>query len=188
MNHNPRQQRGMTLMVALIMLVLLTLFAVTGFNLGKSSLQIVGNMQQRSQAAAAAQSAMEEVISGLRFFQTPGIVFFLPCAGPNTRCIDINGDGVPDVTVTFTPNPVCVTGKTIKNSSLDLTKPNDAGCALGVAQNFGVVGSVTGDSLCADSVWQINAVAVDNVTQAQTALTQGVSVRVSTDDISTSCP
>ena len=189
MIYNRRQQRGATLVVSLIMLVMLTLFAVTGFNLGKSNLQVVGNMQQRSQTAAAAQSTMEEVISGIRFFQSPASVFFSPCsAGPNTRCVDINGDGSPDVTVTFTPIPVCLTGKPIMNSSLDLTKPNDAGCALGVVQNFGVIGSATGDSLCADSVWQLNAVAVDNVTQAQTSLTEGVAVRVSSDDIIASCP
>ncbi|MEK7736556.1 MAG: hypothetical protein AAB319_02190, partial [Pseudomonadota bacterium] len=44
-----RRQRGATLVIGLIMLVLLTLMAVSSFNLGKSNLQIVGNMQFRNQ-------------------------------------------------------------------------------------------------------------------------------------------
>ncbi len=183
-----RRQRGMTLLIALIMLVLMTLFAVTTYNLGKSSLLIVGNMQQRNQAAAAAQSAVEEVISGTRFFQTPGSVFTVPCAGLNTRCFDITGDGAPDVTVSLTPQPVCVTAQTIKSADLDLSKPDDVGCSIGTSQSFGILGSASGDSLCANSLWEINAVAVDNVTQARAQVTHGVGVRVSTDNVGSSCP
>jgi Tfp pilus assembly protein PilX len=190
MKQTPRQQRGMTLLIAMIMLVLMTLFAVTTFNLGKSSLQTVGNMQQRNQAITAAQSTIEEALSTTRFFQNPGSVFFYypPCSGPNTRCVDVNGDGITDVTVTLQPQPVCLGAKTIPNASLDLSKTDDLGCSIGVSQSFGIVGAATGNSLCADSTWEINAVALDAVTQAQAALTQGVTVRVSTDQIGASCP
>jgi Tfp pilus assembly protein PilX len=184
-----RRQRGATLLVALIMLVLMTMFAVTTFNLGKSSLQMVGNMQQRNQAHVAAQSTIEEVISTTRFFQAPSAVFFTPCGNvANTRCVDINGDGKPDITVTLAPIPACVKAKTLQNALLNLTNPNDAGCTVGTSQSFGIVGSATGASLCADSTWEINAVAVDNVTQARATLTQGVGVRVATDDVGASCP
>ena len=50
----PRRQHGITLVTALILLVVLTLLALTTFNLGKSNLQIVSNMQQRDEAQAAA--------------------------------------------------------------------------------------------------------------------------------------
>ena len=39
------RQRGATLLVTLIMLVVLTLFAVTAFNLSSVNLKIVGNFQ-----------------------------------------------------------------------------------------------------------------------------------------------
>jgi Tfp pilus assembly protein PilX len=188
MKQTARRQRGVTLFVGMIMLVLATLFAVTTFHLGKGSLQIVGNMQQRNQAVTSAQSTIEEAISTTRFFQTPNLVFLSSCAGVNSRCYDINGDGKPDITVSLTPNPVCVAAKTIKNASLDLSNPEDMGCSLGVSQSFGIVGSATGDSLCANSLWEINAVAVDVTTQARATATQGVSVRVSTDNIATTCP
>ena len=185
----PTRQRGMTLLVALIMLVLMTLFAVTTFNLGKSSMQVVGNMQQRTQAMSAAQSTVEEVISSTDFTLTPASALRLPCLGtPNRRCADVNGSGGNDITVTLTPAPRCVSSKTIPNASLNLSSTNDAGCSTGVSQNFGIIGAATGDSLCANSMWELNAVAVDNVTQARASVTQGVTVRVTSQSLATSCP
>src|SRR5207302_6258410 len=67
----PHRQRGATLIVSLIMLLLITLLAVSSFTLGKGNLQIVGNMQQRQQAFAAAQGAVASVISSNQFSATP---------------------------------------------------------------------------------------------------------------------
>ena len=181
------RQGGATLIISLIILVLMTLLAVSSFNLGKGNLQIVGNMQRQSEALAAAQEAVEEATSTTRLFDNPTGVFLAPCAA-NAKCVDTNGDGTPDVTVTLTPAPACVKAATVKNTSLDLTNSEDAGCSVGAAQSFGIAGATTGDSLCADSVWEINAVAVDNQTQSTVTVTQGMSVRVSTDNIATSCP
>lgn len=185
----PGRQRGMTLIVALIMLVLMTLFATTSFNIGKSSLQVVGNMQQRTQALAAAQTTLEEVISQTDFADTPANALTAPCgAVANTRCVDVNGDGVNDITVALIPAPTCMSSQIIKSSSLDLTKPADLGCSKGVSQSFGVVGSASDDSLCANTTWEITAVATDNVTGAKATLVQGVTLRVSSANIATSCP
>jgi Tfp pilus assembly protein PilX len=188
MKHLFSAQRGATLLVSLVMLVVITLFVLTTFNLGKSSLQIVGNMQQRNQAVTSAQSAIEEAISTTRFFQSPNLVFLASCAGINARCYDVNGDGKPDVTVTLTPVPFCIIQKTIPNASLDLSNAEDLGCSVGQSQSFGIVGSATGNSLCANSIWEINAVATDAVTQARATVTQGIAVRVSTDNVASICP
>jgi Tfp pilus assembly protein PilX len=182
------RQRGLTLVTALIMLVLLTLLALTSFNLGKSNLQVVSNMQQRDQAVAAAREVIEESISTTRLFTTPKDVLAAPCNGPNTRCVDVNGDGKPDITVALTPPPTCVKAKPLKNSELDLANAEDVGCSQGAIQNFGVAGAVTGNSQCANSVWEVNAVATDNATSAAVTVTQGVAVRVSQDDLATNCP
>lgn len=184
-----RRQRGVTLIMALIMLTLLTLLSLASFNLGKSNLQIVGNMQRREEALAAADAAIEEAISSTRFFSTPTDALASPCGGNgNTRCVDTDGDNVADVTVTLTPAPTCVKVQNVKNTSLDLSDEEDLGCSGGGAPLFGVAGAVTGDSLCANSVWEIHAVATDNVSEATVEVTQGVSVRVAKDDIATSCP
>jgi len=186
-------QRGATLIVALIVLVLLTLFAVTSFNLGKSSLQTVGNAQSRNEAMAAAQQAVEEAVSTTRLFQTPNAVILNGVAScndgaANTKCVDVNGDDTPDITVTLTPTPTCISATPILNSALNPSLPNDAGCAIQAGQGFGVAGANTGSSLCSDSLWDVNAVAQDNFTGAQYTVTQGVGVRVATDDVSATCP
>ena len=187
-----KRQSGTVLVIGMIMLVLMTLLAVTSFNLGRGEYQIISNMQFQSEASSAAQMALEEVVSNLNFSTSPANVFATPCSGANTICYDTNGDGNNDVVVTIKSRgdtkPVCITSKTIKNSSLNLSNTDDLGCTAGATQTFGVAGASTGDSLCADSVWDVQAEGVDTVTQAKAVITTGLSVRVSTDDISNSCP
>jgi Tfp pilus assembly protein PilX len=63
---NPRaiqRQRGATLLISLIMLVVLTLFAVSGFNLSSVNLRIAGNFQEQRTMEAVALQAIERVIS-----------------------------------------------------------------------------------------------------------------------------
>src|SRR5512140_1791526 len=127
-----RNQKGATLLIGLIMLVLLTLMAVTSFNLGKSNLQIVGNMQFRAETERAAEEAVESAIS------LPSSV-----SVPSASSVDVNGDGKPDVAVTITP--ILVQANIKKNSALDLTDPGQLGCTLGAGQAFGIVGAATGN-------------------------------------------
>jgi hypothetical protein len=51
-----------------------------------------------------------------------------------------------------------------------------------------MAGANTGNSLCADSVWEVNAVAADMETGAAVTVTQGIGVWVEVDDIVTNCP
>ena len=62
-HHLIAPQRGATLLVSLIMLVVLTLFAVSGFNLSSVNLKITGNFQEQKLMEATAQQAIEQVIS-----------------------------------------------------------------------------------------------------------------------------
>jgi Tfp pilus assembly protein PilX len=182
------RERGITLVTALIMLVLLTLVALTSFNVGKSNLQIVSNMQQRDEATAAAREVLEETISNTRFFVAPNAILANPCEVPNQRCVDTNGDGRTDVKVAIAPRPKCVKAPVIKNTALNMANTEDAPCSMGSAQNFGVAGAVDGNSACAESVWEITAVATDVETEAKVELTQGVAVRVARDDVTNNCP
>jgi Tfp pilus assembly protein PilX len=187
---NPRvRQRGMALVVGLILLALMTVMAITGFNIGRTSLDIVGNMQSRQEVIAAANSAIQEALSTTRLFQSPTAVFLNPCAGANTRCFDVNDDDVADITVALA-TPRCIQAQVIPNAALNLGSLNspEAGCATGVSQTFGTEGAQSGGSLCANSVWEIVATATDNITEAQVVVTEGAAVQVSTDDIGNSCP
>jgi Tfp pilus assembly protein PilX len=184
-SHSPSfRQQGAALIVSLIMLILISLLAVASFRLGKSDLQIVGNMQQRKQALSAAQQTIEQVISTTQFTATPANALPNPCGGvANTACIDVNGDGVADVNISIAV--LCNAIEPILNSALDLTNPNDAGCAVGANQNAGVAGAANNNSMCSNSVWDAQATATDVVTSAQYVIDQGVSVRVPSAGI---CP
>ena len=71
MIHRSGRQHGATLLVALIMLVVLTLFVVSALNTSKTNLQVVGNMQAKSEALAAGQEVMETVLSTTAFISSP---------------------------------------------------------------------------------------------------------------------
>ena len=62
------RQRGTTLLVSLIMLVVLTLFAISAIRTGNVGFRIVGNQQTQKLMEAAAQQAMEQVVSNLGNF------------------------------------------------------------------------------------------------------------------------
>lgn len=186
-------QQGATLLVGLIMLVLMTLLALSAFNMGRGNLQVVNNMQNHNDNYNAAQEALEETISNTRFFDSPTAVFLTPCTGSNTKCYSVNGSGKNDITVTIGSSsdptkPTCIKAQPVSNAQLNLANPNDLGCSMGQSQSFGIAGSATGNSLCADSLWDIQADAVDSVTQAHVVANAGVSVRVSADNIAVSCP
>jgi type II secretory pathway pseudopilin PulG len=167
----------------MIMLILIYLLAVASFRLGKSDLQIVGNMQQRKQALSAAQQTIEQVISSTQFTATPTNAVFNPCPTQNSACVDVNGDGVPDVNVSILV--LCDAIQPILNSALNFSNPNDAGCLLGNGQATGVAGAANGNSMCSSSVWDVQATAKDQVTSAQYVVDQGVAVRV---PAATLCP
>jgi Tfp pilus assembly protein PilX len=180
-----RRQRGATLLVALIMLVLLTLFAVSSMNTANTNLRVVGNMQAKSEATNVAQEAIETTLSSTQFITSPTNAILNPCGASNTLCTDINADGTTDYTTVLSPAPKCVTVKPIKNSELNLTNTEDLGCSAGQSQQFGVAGAVTGDSLCSNTVWEITAVTTGVASGAKVTITQGIGVRVSTDDAGT---
>ena len=187
MSNPARKQHGTTLVIALIILVLLTLFALSSMNTANSSLKVTGNMQAKSEALNAAQETIETVISTPQFIADPANAVVNPCAGSNTRCADVTGDGTPEYTTTLVPQPACVSAKPIKNETLNLASAEDLGCSSGQQQQFGVAGAVTGNSLCANSVWEISAQTRGIASSAVVTVRQGVGVRISTDDAGSSC-
>lgn len=176
----PGRQRGVVMFVALIMMVLMLLVAVSSFNMGRHNTVIAGNMQQKAEAVRSANQAVEEVISRTDFMNTPANALPGGC-GTNQACYDVNGDGTDDITVTLNPAPCVKKVLPIKNADLNASNSNDAVCIVGATQSLGVAGSTTGDSLCANMIWEVNAVAADNVTSSAASVATGVAVRVATD-------
>ena len=184
------RQRGAVLLVGLVMLVLVTLAAVTSYNLARGGMQVVTNMGYRNDTAAAAQQAIETAISSIAFADTPTSVFFDngACGDLNSRCYDVNGDGADDLVVSLTPPPACRTGRVLSTQELDVTNSEDLGCTVSASQTFGVAGTTEPASLCAQTMWDVRAVATDEATRSRVAIVQGVALRVPSGDIATACP
>ena len=193
MNPHSGRQRGITLFVSMILLVLITLVAIATFNVGKSSMQIVGNFQQSNQTVTAAQEAIETAISTTKLVNTPAAVITPGCSGnANTLCVDVDGDGTADVTVALkghgaTGNPGCVKAQVVKNATLNLASSDDLACTIS-RQSFGIQGAPVGDSLCTDTIYEIVAVATDATTQSTATVTEGVALRVPTETVVNNCP
>ena len=66
-----QRQTGATLVVVLVMLAVLTLFAVAVINLSSLNAKAVGNMQQRKNAEMLAQTAIEQVLNSSAAFYSP---------------------------------------------------------------------------------------------------------------------
>lgn len=67
----PRAQRGAALLVALFLLVMMTMLAVSSINMSTVNLKIVGNMQWQKEMDAAAFEAIEQVLSQYTLFTSP---------------------------------------------------------------------------------------------------------------------
>ena len=169
----PRRQRGATLVIGMIMLVLITLFVIAAVNMSTVNLRVMGNTQARNEGIAAAQQAIEQVAS-TDFPKNPVAV---------TVAVDVNGDGTTDYTVAI-PAPVCLNAIPIKVTELDPTDlTNDAACFGSISSpNPGVVGGGgggAGNSLCSNTQWDIKAAVTDNTGTASTVTVhQGVGRRV----------
>jgi Tfp pilus assembly protein PilX len=186
-------QRGFTLVVGLILLVLMTVVTMVAFSMGRNSLQVVDNMQQRNQAQVAAQFALDQAVSSLAFSNTPSTVFptneYCPSgvsvgASGNGLCVDVNGDGKTVVTVVLSPQPQCISAAPV--TQLDLTNAEDQACVLG--GGGGSLGKTYQSSSCYNTLWDVNAVASEPVSEAQVLVAEGVSLRKGKDVVATYCP
>jgi len=171
-----QQQAGATLLVAMIFLVILMLIVASAIKVSNVNSKVAGNMQVQKEAEAAAQETVEKVIS----------TDFTTLATPSPVTVDINNSGQAGstYTVSLNPLPTCFSVSPIKTADLDASNPNDVPCyASGSVQNSGVVGGTNnGNSMCANSNWEITASttppnAAPTATPAVTGR-QGVATRV----------
>lgn len=162
-----RSQRGSTLIMGLIMLVLLTLMGLASINSATSNLKVVGNMQYQQEALGAAQVAINMVLSS-------GSNFSNPAGSPLTSTVDMTGDGNVDYTIALT-QPCILSTKDILVSELSLTNADDLLCMSSSSlKNAGIMGQATGAarSDCANVTWRVAASVNDTTSKAAVTLTQ----------------
>lgn len=166
------RQSGMTLVIALVMLVVLTLLVVSAIRFGNINLRIAGNVQTETEAAAAAQVAVEGTIATM-------------VASPNISSIAAQ----PAVTVSTggqsyqvaVSAPGCMFSKQVTSDTLDPTKAADRVCFEGSDQDKLVTatGSLTATpSACKDQQWDVTASVSDGNSGARVTMLQGAAVRV----------
>ena len=184
--HTPcRGQRGVTLIIALVMLTVLGLLAALAVKAGAMNLRVLGNMQARQQVLSVAQTALETTLSSPEFSQQPATV------AARAIPVDIDGDGVADLSAQLSPAPACYRLRVVKMAELDAAVETDRLCMKSSsAANAGIdTGSATGgDSMCADSEWRLRATVNDAATGASVAVNQGVSLRGLVTDAVNACP
>lgn len=103
------RQQGVVLIIALVLLVMLTLFAVSAIRSSVVELQVTGNEQIRKELAAAAQDEIEKYLSSMTVFNNliNGVVVTPTSAS-------LRGGKITAVA----PKPVCVKSEPLTGSSL----------------------------------------------------------------------
>ena len=142
-------QRGATLVISLIMLVLITLMVFSAFSLSSANLKTVGNVQVRDEAIAAANQAIELVVSSS----------FASAPVAQSINVDINKDGVIDYTV-LVAVPTCVRAL--------------AGAAAGPSDVEMPTSLSSGSTW--NTEWNITATVTDAASGAVVTVVQGVRV------------
>lgn len=163
-----QQQRGATLLVAMIFLVVLMLIVASAIKVTNVNTKLVGNMQIQKEADAAARVAVEQIIS----------TDFALQPGPRTITVDINNSGQAGSTFSVEiPKPECLQKRPIRLSELDLANPDDQACGGGSIRMGGVSGD--GNSVCEATTWDVRAIVTPpNSDKATLQIHQGVSQRV----------
>ena len=179
-------EAGSALLAVLVLLFVMGWFALSAFRISTQQLRIVGNEQAQHQATAAAQRAIDRTISSNAFSKDPAAVALIPIA------TDVDGDGDDDFTARLDPAPACIRVRPIKTMELDIAKAADRVCLQsgGSSGNLLVVpGSAVaaGDSLCANSEWNVAAAVSDVTTNTSVTVQQGVAIRVVASDAKNFC-
>ena len=164
MRSDNERQRGATLAVALIMLVLITLMLLAAFTISSSNFRAVTNMQFRDEAIASADKAIQQVVDS-SFTENP-----TAAAGPVD--IDLNNDGLTDYVVQIA-EPQCVSA-TIESSA----DPSSLSLPL----------TMSAESTW-NTVWDIDATvsAADNIGGASQRVRSGVRVLLSESEKDAVC-
>jgi Tfp pilus assembly protein PilX len=155
---HPSRQRGATLVVSLILLIVLTMLVMATLAASNTNLRVVGNMQAQRQLEAVAQKAIEDRITNLSFFKD---------------AIDDTGVwAAGKASITFTDHGYAVT---IFRPLCTYTVPEEGTSALNPL-------------VPESTAWAVRATASDDLaaagTQGKVEVTQGVRMRM----LANNCP
>ena len=167
------RERGMTLVIALVMLVVLTLLVVSAIRFSSINLRIAGNVQSETEAASAAQLAVEQTVKTMIDSTNISAIPQQPALSVST------GGQTYQVKV---EKPGCVFNKPVNTADLDPSRPGDLVCfESGDTEKLVTAGNslTTVPTACKDQQWDVAASVNDSTASgAAVSVLQGVAVRV----------
>lgn len=184
-------QRGATLIVGLIMLLLVTLLAVAGVRMTTTQVQVTANEQFRADASAAANYALDLALNTPNF-TNPALLPALPAV--STQQVT-HAEDPQALAVSYQPAPQCQRFRYLKNSELvvENSASPDATCLRSSTPgsiaivHTGASGSAEDNSLCVTTLWELGARVEDPQTGANVTVIQGVEIRMEISDAENSC-
>jgi hypothetical protein len=160
-----RSQRGVVLLMTLIMLVVITLFVMSMVRLGNTNAAIVGNMQAQKSVDAEAQQALEVALNHFSFFEDAAQEKN-SWASPSTDSLSYAAlwTGYAPAGATTAPATRANDIKVYRPQCLFFEPATGYSALSGVAPQ--------------DTYWDVEATAGDATTGASTELHQGVQIRL----------
>lgn len=153
------RQTGATLIVGMIMLLLFTLMVSSAFMMSSTNLKAVGNVQSRSEAIAAANKAIEYMLS------TP----FASSPAAAQVSFDLDNNGTTDYTASVA-RPECIqASESPVNAPSSVTLPAMSNSPW-------------------NTVWELRATVTDAVSGAATVVRSGARVLLTQAEKNSVCP
>ncbi len=163
------RQRGMTLLVSLIMLMVITLFVISMVRLSSSNIAAVANMQSQKVVETEAQQAVEIAVGKFNFFDD---VISNSGAGANAWASNATTISYATLWTNYKPTGAGTTAPATQSSAITISRPQ---CVYyEPSTGYSALSGVAPQ----DTYWDVQVVATDSFTGASTEMHQGVSMRL----------
>ena len=177
-------QRGATLVVSMIMLMVITVLVVYSIRSGNINLRIAGNMQRQGEAMMASQQVIERVIEQIK---TVDNIALIPAQN-----VTITNAGA---SYTVTTNAMgaagsCILSVAVPAGELSDTNPDDQPCFEDLGGKEPMIGAdgkplPGAPSGCKNQTWEVRASINETTFGTQLTQVQGIKLRV---PAITACP
>ena len=156
-----KQEKGIILVMCLVMMFLITLLTTTSVNVVNSNVRVVQNFESRNNARSAAISAVQAAIASPGFWQR-----------------ELELDNISDGIRVTVSKPMCMSAKPIPEAAQDIV---DHDLKQQVCFQPGTV------ALCSYGQWQVTSTAYDQITGAKYVFKQTLKTTTETSLIASAC-
>lgn len=187
-NRNLSAQQGIVLITSIVMLVMMSLIAITMIRLGTRHTQVVNNEQLRVEAEAAANYALDLVLNDSantwKVYEGAGRIEKVNIGlddmmAASTTAIDVTVHQLQCRRIRVLKNEELISSQ----GGMNFVSASNASCFGGGQNQMTIVdtgsgASSAGDSLCASALYEVRAQTSDaRLLGANAVITQGVNVR-----------